>query len=432
MAQKAVGGLVFLLAVGTSVVSCGADQSRAQPSSTVTVTASAPSVAPLSIPASSSSPAPLPSWTPPPSPSPSPSPATFEQTNKEVESGVVRIDAQGCEGAGTGTGFLIGSDLVATAAHVVSDTATLRVTQETTSVSATVVGFDAPTDTALIRTSKDLTGHRFVFRPEGPMVAEPIGVIGFPAGDTGVWTAKAGPKSYKQGSVSGLNGKLLIGDDMQTSLVQIDAPARPGSSGSPVIDIDGDVVGVLSAGPGPDPATGGVDMTRSKFAVNSKVAAPLFAGWATTPAPVEPADCSAAVESEGQPLLWDELPGSDGREVATTLSLYFDSINQGDYLTAYAQKHPTVKIDEGSDGPAMFAEQVASSYDTDVWYMQMSRSGRDLVVWTEFRSRQDAAKGPEGLSCTDWSLDYTMRPSDGLWLIVKSAAHDGQKAYTPC
>ena len=428
MGQKAAGGLVILLAVGTSVVSCGADQSRAQPRSTVTVTASAPSVAPLSIPASSPSTAPMPSRTP----TPGPTPATFEQTNKKVESGVVRIDAQGCEDAETGTGFLIDSDLVATAAHVVSDTATVRVTQETTSVSATVVGFDAATDTALIRTSKDLTGHRFVFRPEGPVVAEPIGMIGFPAGDSGVWTAKAGPKSFKQRSVSGLNGKLLIGDDMHTSLVQIDAPARPGSSGSPVIDIDGEVVGVLSAGPGPDPDTGGVDMTRSKFAVNSKVAAPLLTGWATLPAPVAPADCSAAFDSDGQRMLWDELPGSEGREVATTLNLYFDSSNQGDYLTAYAQKHPTVKIGDGSDGPAMFAEQVDSSYDTDVWYLQMSRSGRDLVVWTEFRSRQDAAKGPAGLTCTDWSLDYTMRPSDGLWLIVRSAPHDGQKAYTPC
>jgi hypothetical protein len=62
----------------------------------------------------------------------------------------------------------------------------------------------------------------------------------------------------------------------------------------------------------------------------------------------------------------------------------------------------------------------------------MWRSGRDLVVWTEFRSLQAAAKGPEGLTCTDRSLDYTMRQSDGLWLIVESTAHNGHTAYTPC
>ena len=208
--------------------------------------------------------------------------------------------------------------------------------------------------------------------------------------------------------------------------------ARPGNSGSPVIAINGDVVGLFSAGPGRDRETGVVDMTRAKFAVNSKVAAPLLAGWVETPAPVQPDDCSTVVDSDGRAVPVSRLPGAEGPEVATTLTLYFDSINQGDYSTAYAQKHPDAKEQDGADGPATFTEQVDSSQDSDYRYNRMWRSGRDLVVWTTFRSTRIAAKGPDGLTCTDWSLDYTMRQSDGLWLIVESTAHNGQRAYTPC
>src|SRR5450631_3596873 len=105
-------------------------------------------------------------------------PPTFAKAYAELSPGVVRIDVQRCDSIGSGTGFLVGDDLIATVAHVVSGMSTLRVTQETRSTSATVIGLDEENDMALIRTSSPLTDPILPFDPEGPVVGERIGVIG--------------------------------------------------------------------------------------------------------------------------------------------------------------------------------------------------------------------------------------------------------------
>lgn len=366
---------------------------------------------------------PPPDPSPSPSPTPSPTPTSFAQTYAEVSSGVVRIDVAGCEGGGSGTGFLIDDDLVATVAHVVSDAATVRVTHGTTSTSATVLGMDEETDTALVRTSGPLSGHVFDLAEEGPVVGERIGVIGFPAGDNGLLLGSAGSKSFKEGSVNGVDRKVRVDGQLRTGLMELDALARGGNSGSPVFEMDGDVVGLLSSGPMDD------DATQTRQAVDSRIALPLLDEWAGADEPVPPANCSDVMGPDGEPVAFTQLPGGESAEVAATLNLYFKSINQGDYETAYAQRHPDAQSDAGFEA---FAEGVRSSEDSDISYNTLTRAGRDLVVWTEFRSVQDPEYGPEGLACTDWSLDYTLRQSDGLWLILKSEPHDGVTRYTPC
>ncbi len=350
-------------------------------------------------------------------------PATFTQTYGDVNSGVVRIDVQGCEGSGSGTGFLIAPDLIATVAHVVRGAATVRVTQDTRSTSAEVLGLDDTSDVALIRTPRPLSGHNFVFARGGPAVGDRVGVIGFPSGDTGLIDSSAGSKSFKEGSVNGLDRKADIEGQTRTSLVELDALARAGNSGSPVIRVTGDVVGLLSAGPAND------DATKARLAVSSKVAAPLLDGWGAGQASVPAADCSGAVGPDGEKVTANDLPGSDPVEAAATLNLYFKSINQADYATAYAQFHPDSQV---AGGDARFAEGVLTSKDTNIDYRTLSRSGRDLVVWVTFTSEQDGAHGPDGLVCARWSLDYTLRHSDDLWLIVKSAAHGPGPKFTAC
>ena len=368
---------------------------------------------------------PTPSLTPSPAPEPSPSPpaATFASTYDDVSPGVVRIDVADCEGAGSGTGFLIAPDLVATVAHVVSGAATVRLTQGTRSVSATVLGLDEASDTALLQTTRPLTGHVFGFAAKGPVVGERIGVIGFPSGDTGLLMSSAGSKSFKEGSVNGLGRKAEIKGRTRTDLVELDALARSGNSGSPVIEVDGEVVGLLSAGPTDN------DAARARFAVSSLVAKPLLDTWRASADPVAPPDCSGAVGPDGKPVGFSQLPGGESQEVAATLNLYFMSINQADYDTAYAQKHPSAQTPKGL---AAFTKGVNTSKDTNIKYQSLTRSGRDLVVWTTFRSEQSAEFGPDRLACADWSLDYTLRQSDGLWLIVSSAAHGGGERFTAC
>ena len=347
---------------------------------------------------------------------------TFSQTYEDVNSGVIRIDVETCSGSGSGTGFLVAPDLVATVAHVVDGAATVRITQGTRSTSAEVLGVDDANDTALLRTGSELEGHVFELSEEGPAVGERVGVIGFPVGDSGLITSAAGSKSFKEGSVNGLGRKAEIEGSTRTDLVELDALARNGNSGSPVIQADGDVVGLLSAGPADD------DAARARFAVSSSTAGPLLEQWEDADERVEPQGCTGLIGPDGEPVDFTQLPGGESSEVAATLNLYFASINQGDYDTAYAQRHPDA---QSASGLEAFRDGVRTSKDTDISYNSLVRSGRDLVVWVTFTSEQDPAYGPDGGSCAHWSLDYTFRQSDGLWLIVGSEPHGAQR-YEPC
>jgi serine protease Do len=60
------------------------------------------------------------------------------------------------------------------------------------------------------------------------------------------------------------------------------------------------------------------------------------------------------------------------------------------------------------------------------------KSGDVINAEVHFRSEQDAAHGPEGLTCVDWHLDYSFSHVAGLWLIRKTTAVDGQPKYTAC
>jgi len=409
MRNRAVGLCAVATAVLTSLAACsGAPLINAAPAT--------PSEAP---PTASSDPAASPSTPPTQS-----DPPTFAQTYAQISPAVVRIDVQGRDSSGSGTGFLVGNDLIATVAHVVSGVSTLRVTQETrsTSTSATVIGLDETTDLALIRTSSPLAGPVLTFDPEGPVVGERIGIIGFPGGDSGL-VPGAGSKSFKEGSVNGLGRKIEVEGRVRTHLVELDTLTRSGNSGSPVIRPDGEVVGLLSAGPTNEDATG------ARFAVNSQIAVGLIEQWKLANTVPEPGDCSQIPGPDGEPVPFEQLPGGDAAEVAATLNLYFTSINQADYTTAYAQMHPDVQ-EPGK--AAAFARGVDTSKDTEISYHSLKRVGRDLVVWASFRSNQDPALGPDGLACADWSLDYTLRQSDGLWLIVTTDPHGGGPRYRAC
>jgi hypothetical protein len=349
-------------------------------------------------------------------------PPTFVNAYAKLSPGVVRIDVQRCDNSGSGTGFLVGDNLIATVAHVVSGMSTIRVTQETRSTSATVIGLDEANDVALLRTSSPLEGPLLVLDPDGPAVGERIAVIGFPKGDSGLVNSTGG-KSFKEGSVNGLNRKDEIKGQVRTQLVELDALARGGNSGSPVIRPDGAVVGLLSAGPADD------DAARARFAVNSQIAVGLIEGWKVAKTSVNPIDCTGIAGPDRKPVPFGELPGGETAEVVATLNLYFASINQADYTTAYAQMHPDVQVEGAADALAKWAE---SSKDTKIFLHTLKRLGRDLVVWTTFQSSQDAMKGPDGMTCTMWSLDYTLRQSDGLWLIVGTNPHGADPSYRAC
>ena len=143
-----------------------------------------------------------------------------------------------------GSGVLISdAGLILTNLHVVSGSKKIMVTFfDGFEVEAEVVGLRPENDLAIIKAKKlpdDIEpatlGGSGNLRPGDEVVA-----VGFPFG--------MGP-SVSGGVVSGLNREFRSpeGERSLTGLIQFDAAANPGNSGGPLVNMAGEVVGIVTA-----------------------------------------------------------------------------------------------------------------------------------------------------------------------------------------
>jgi 2-alkenal reductase len=138
-----------------------------------------------------------------------------------------------------GSGFVIDRDGHAlTNAHVVDGAASLSVTLDNgDKLPARTVGLDPVLDLALIRVEGRTNLAIARFGDSSTLrVGEEVVVIGNPIGLDQTMT---------RGIVSGLN-RLLPGVSDQP-MIQTDAPINPGNSGGPLLNLEGEVVGVNAA-----------------------------------------------------------------------------------------------------------------------------------------------------------------------------------------
>ena len=146
--------------------------------------------------------------------------------------------------SGVGTGVVIKDDgTILTNYHVISGAKKLRVTFfDGTEAEATVVGVQPDKDLAVLKPQKipddlepAILGSSQQLAPGDAVVA-----IGFPFGIG---------RSVSSGGVSGLNRQFKSPDGKQTlsGLIQFDAAANPGNSGGPLVNMSGEVVGIVTA-----------------------------------------------------------------------------------------------------------------------------------------------------------------------------------------
>jgi hypothetical protein len=334
----------------------------------------------------------------------------LQEAFEQVRSGIVRFEVAGCSGSSIGSGFQLSPDLVATVAHVVEGGQVIRVVQGTTSTAGLVVGMDPGTDVALVRTTVPLAGHSLAFATEDPRVGDEIAAIGFPRGE---------PLSFNTGTVNGIGRKEVIDGIPRHDLLEMDAATTHGNSGGPVIQSDGTVVGLVDAGIDGD--------VGRRWAVSIATAQPLIDRWTDDPQPVVPPDCPQPVDPNGDPLPAESVPTRAEMQSVATLDVYFRAVNGGDFPTALAQLAHPMSL-------ASFTEGVTSSQDTDIRYRTWEQRGAEIVLWVTFTSSQDAGRGPAARpeeTCTEWSLDYVLTQTNGLWLIDATQPHEGD-GNAPC
>jgi S1-C subfamily serine protease len=149
----------------------------------------------------------------------------------------------GYENTSVGTGVVISEDgTILTALHVAVAAKKLRVIfADGTEGDAKITGTDPANDMAVLRPDKipdDLQAATLT-TTQGLNPGDEVEAVGFPFG--------IGP-SASAGVVSGLK-REFAGDakSKMTNLIQFDAAANPGNSGGPLVNANGEVVGIVDA-----------------------------------------------------------------------------------------------------------------------------------------------------------------------------------------
>ncbi len=147
----------------------------------------------------------------------------------------------GDNGDGSGSGFVISTDgYVITNNHVVAGAATIEVAlPDQRTVTATLIGRDSATDIAVLKIDADgLKAIRFA--NSGQVQVGQIAIaIGNPYGFQ--YSLTAGVVSALGRTLRSESGRLI--DDV----IQTDAALNPGNSGGPLVNSNGDVIGVNTA-----------------------------------------------------------------------------------------------------------------------------------------------------------------------------------------
>lgn len=170
-------------------------------------------------------------------PTPTPGATTLSPDGfRTTERVAVRVRNVGCGGVSTGSGFAVSEDVLVTNRHVVAGAEILQVsTYDGQDLLVETAGSAVVADLAIVRTRSALPAA-VTLADADPEAGETVEVVGYPGG--GRLTSSTGTVlGYDEDPLNANAGRVVV----------TDARAEPGSSGSPMYDEQGLVVGVVYA-----------------------------------------------------------------------------------------------------------------------------------------------------------------------------------------
>ncbi len=212
------------------------------------------------------------------------------------------------EGFSLGSGFLINEEgFILTNAHVVQNATDIRVVRSVTQEEypAKIIGIDTLTDTALIRIEPQPDMRPLALGHSTPLdVGEMVVAVGNPLGLN--HSVTSGLISAKERIVPGQSNSML--DYLQT-----DSAINPGSSGGPLINLRGEVVGINTAIVSDAENIGfAIPIDTVKRVMPLLVSGKTERGWFGAAArPLEPGEAELMGHANHNAVMIDEvLPGS--------------------------------------------------------------------------------------------------------------------------
>ena len=150
------------------------------------------------------------------------------------------IFGQSVQSASSGSGFIITQDgYIVTNHHVVSGASSVTVTlYDGTEYPATVVGSDSDYDVAVLKINATGLQPVTLGNSSSVNVGDTVLAIGNPLGELTF--------SMSQGIVSCCDRAINV-DGTPFNMIQVDASINPGNSGGPLVNLYGEVVGIVSA-----------------------------------------------------------------------------------------------------------------------------------------------------------------------------------------
>ncbi|MBZ9674030.1 DegQ family serine endoprotease [Mesorhizobium sp. ES1-3] len=307
---------------------------------------------------------------------------------------------QGPRAEALGSGFIVSADgTIVTNNHVVDGASSIKVTlDDGTELPATLVGHDAKNDLAVlkIKAGKSLPTVKWG-DSDKLMTGDQVLAIGNPFGIGTTVTA---------GIVSARGRDLHSGpfDDF----IQIDAPINHGNSGGPLVDVNGNVVGINTAIYSPNGGSVGVG-----FAIPSdqaqKVVAKLMKGGnieygylGVEIQPVTPDVASAmGLDHPGGALVSQVNDGSPAAKAG---------VETGDVITGFAGQD----VKDPKDLSRSVADVAPGAKETlDVW-----RKGKAMQISVEVgRNGEDVKTASTGNSSAPGTGQGSRAPGIGLGLM---------------
>jgi len=162
---------------------------------------------------------------------------------ERISPSVVSVSVITGDGGGTGSGFVIQEGgLILTNNHVIENAVAVSVTlKDGTELPAEIIGRDPSTDVALLRVAVRTSPAVGLGDSDQVRIGEPAIVIGSPFGFD---------QSLTAGYISALGRTLRSGDEYGTEIdkvIQTDAAVNPGNSGGPLLNAEGEVIGITTA-----------------------------------------------------------------------------------------------------------------------------------------------------------------------------------------
>ena len=150
------------------------------------------------------------------------------------------IFGQTTQSASSGSGFIITKDgYVVTNHHVVSKASSIKVTlYNGETYDATLIGSDSDYDVAVLKINAEDLQPVTLGNSTDVNVGDSVLAIGNPLGELTF--------SMSQGIVSSCNRAINV-DGTPFNMIQVDCSINPGNSGGPLMNLYGEVVGIVSA-----------------------------------------------------------------------------------------------------------------------------------------------------------------------------------------